>query len=322
MTVAVLSAIESVEGNSMKGILAHKQGLFTLLVRSPCATEMMRAVLYDDSIATYLIACMQGTASDFDKEFFLELEPIPRQAPTEAVARAKKISYRLHVRLPALISFVRRLRADPSDMFIMHEALTIARDLSSWRDEAAESELLHSVRVIPPSRKEDAYFVPVGLKFNDLAEFHATVFYWQASITLNRLCAQLQLSFPDGELFDINTLNRENCRMAKNLLMTWESTFHCSAFGISRGGVGITSFAMGIVSIWGVLLDVKMFHGCESGRVRASLLEWCRMWRNLGVEDIEAEQMDEMADLFAGGPVQGILPELILGRNHGQKGVS
>ena len=286
------------------------------MIRSTRATELVRAMAYDD-IGAYLIACARGEVSLFESRFFMDLEPTFRQAPTETVASLKRITYRLHICLPRLMMLIRRLRAEPSDSTTKDEAFASGSVLYNWKDDGAENELLHSVRVLKCCRAEDAYFVPIGLKFETLAEFQAAVFYWESRITLNRLCIHLQKLFPKLHLVEVDLLTQENCRMAKNLLMILESTFDRKAFGINRGGVGTCSFAMAITSVWGVLMDVKRFNGHSSEKIRESVLEWCQIFRHSGIENVGPEQMNEMADLFVGGPIQGLLPSLILGQSNG-----
>lgn len=71
------------------------------------------------------------------------------------------------------------------------------------------------------------------------------------------------------------------------------------------------TFSVAMIAVWGVLLDVNKFNGHSSGRVREWVLERFQMLQNRGVSRINESQMDEMADLFAGGPVQGLLPWLM-----------
>lgn len=71
------------------------------------------------------------------------------------------------------------------------------------------------------------------------------------------------------------------------------------------------TFSVAMIAVWGVLLDVDTFNGHSSETVREWVLERFQMLQNRGVSPITAGQMDEMADLFAGGPVQGILPWLM-----------
>lgn len=270
---------------------------------------------FDDMYFAYLIACAQGVPSPFDSIFWLVMEPTPRQTPTKAVATLFKLTYRLQIRLPGLMVLVRDLSTKASPPLAVRRAIALADELLTWKSDSAESELLHSVGVTQSQRSDDAYIVPVGLKFESLSEFRAGIFYWKARITLNRLCARLQRLSPSLELFDLEALKLENFRMATNLLMGWKSTFERLAFGTAHAGTESMSFALAVVAVWGVLTDVDEFHGHSSDKVRESVVEWYRLLESLGVENVTAQQMDELADLFAGGPVQGLLPSLVLGHS-------
>jgi hypothetical protein len=71
------------------------------------------------------------------------------------------------------------------------------------------------------------------------------------------------------------------------------------------------TFSVAMIAVWGVLLDVDKFNGLRSEKVREWVLERFQMLQNRGVSRISERQMDEMADLVAGGPVQGLLPWLM-----------
>ena len=67
-------------------------------------------------------------------------------------------------------------------------------------------------------------------------------------------------------------------------------------------------FSVAMIAIWGVLLDTDEFNGHSSEKVRAWVLERFQTLQNCGAGEINKNHMDETADLFAGGPLQGLLP--------------
>ena len=270
---------------------------------------------FEDVMGAYLVSCAKGLPSPLDSQFWLELEPTSMQVPSAAVASLGMLIHRLQIRLPRLIVLVRRLRTDPTNVVAMCRAIALADELLTLKAEGAENELLHCVSVIKPQHLDHAYIVPAGLKFRALAEFKAGVFYWEARITLHRLCFYLQRLSPRWTSIDKKALEVENCRMATNLLMSWESTF--GAFGTSQGGAGTMSFATAMIAVWGVLTDLDDFHGQSSNKVRECVLEWCQVLQSLGIGYVSAKRMDALAEHFAGGPVQGILSYLIMGQSSG-----
>ena len=304
------------EANRFPSRFAHKHGLYAILLQSTHATEVVRAMAYDELIGAYLISCARGEPSKFDGKFWLNLDPTSGQAPTKVLASLRKVAYRLSIRLPGLMVLVRGLRSRAFDSRTASRAVSLAEELLAEKDEQAENKLLHSVKVTKLWHLTHVYIVPASLKFSSFAEFEAGMYYWQTRIVLNRLGAKLQRTLPDRQRFDLDAIDKENRRMAANLLMAWESAFESSAFGIVRGGAGTTTFAYAMMAVWGVLLDVKTFMGHESGTVRKWLLEGLQILTHRGIRRISAEQMDESADLFAGGPVQGLLPSIV-GRSPG-----
>jgi hypothetical protein len=102
---------------------------------------------FDDMYCAYLIACAQGLLSPFESQFWLEMDPIPRRTPTNAVANLAKLTYRLQIRLPRLMVLVRLLRTKTSPLLVMWRAIALADELLTWKSDSAENELLHSVSV-------------------------------------------------------------------------------------------------------------------------------------------------------------------------------
>jgi hypothetical protein len=194
-------------------------------------------MIYDEMTGAYLVAIGHGIPSPFDTPFWLDIDPTLRQAPTKAVFSLRKVTYRLAIRLPRLMVLVRRLREGQNNLRAISDTVALALELAAWEDKVSENELLHCVVVTSPRKQADKSIIQVGLKFGSLAEFEAGAYYWQTIIILNRLCAQVQKLFPKYgyKTFDLATINEENCRLAKNLLMSWESAFDMGSFGTIRG---------------------------------------------------------------------------------------
>ena len=102
----------------------------------------------------------------------------------------------------------------------------------------------------------------------------------------------------------------EEIRLASNILMCHQQ--------ISTGGfsTGSPSMSQAIIAVWAVVSRNAMFAGRPSVVLRETLLrafhealpDWS--W-NLGYED-----MDEISDLFAGGPLRGFMTKVYESGRH------
>lgn len=268
-------------------------------------------MIYDETAGAYIFAIVQGMPSPFDSPYWVDIDPIMRQTPTKAVFNLRKIAFRLSIRLPRLILMVRRLREGLTDLRAISDATELATELCAAKDTKSENELLHGVVVTSPGRWKNANIIQTGLKFGSFAEFEAGIYYWQETIFLNRLCARLHNLFPRQMNFDIDAINAENCRFARNLLMSWETAFEENSFGTKRGAAGATICSIAMIAIWGVLSDVRQFNGQPAGNVRQKLLEMIQILMKRVTTRVTAEQMDGMVDLFVGGPITGLLPTIL-----------
>lgn len=266
-------------------------------------------MVYDEMIVAFIVYCTQGIPSKFDAPFWLDLNPTPSLAPTVPIASLRKIAFRLFILLPGLAVLVRKLRnySNTSDgnSTLMY-AVALAQRCIAERNDRAEDLLLHSVKVSKPRGVDLQNIVWITMRFGSLIEFEAAVFYWQARILLNRLLSALQQLCPEQRYFDEDKINAENCRLAKNLLMSWESVLDFGLYGMEQGGAGTMAFFAAMIAIWGVLGDVDTFQGRSCEVVAAWVLQRMQILRKRGML-ITAEHMDEMADLLAGGPIKGIL---------------
>ena len=268
---------------------------------------------YDEMIMAYVIYCSQGIPSKFDAQFWLDLYPAPSWAHTPVVIALRRVAYRLFIMLPGLAALIRKLRnCLDADMHssTLHCTLALAQRCVAERDERAENLLLHSVRVTKPQDSRNTPIVPAVFKFGTLVEFEAAVNYWQTNILLNRLCLVLQSLYPEHYYFSLENINSQNRRFATNLVMSWESAFDHGALGAVPGGPRSMAYTTAMIAVWGVLTDLDTLHGQSRGAVGKWVLQHVQMIPGREVA-ITAQHMDETADMFAGGPVQGLLPALI-----------
>lgn len=270
----------------------------------------MRALIYDEC-GIFLIACARGVECEFDTPFWLELPPSFRQPPTAAVYRIRQIVYQLYIRLPGLICLVRNLRNDRSNTSLRCKAIQAALDMWTLGDKKSENELLHSVSVMKLHRSGEGYEWPIGLKFRSLAEFEAAIDYWQTKVMVFRICAYLQKMGPEQNFFNNEAIKTENCRMISNSIMSFQCAFELQSFGMTRGGPGTMSFFLALTTMWGVIQDMDTFQGHSSSEVRRWILGQTGILASRWKSKVGPEQLDEMADLFVGGTVQGLFPRMM-----------
>ena len=236
------------------------------------------------------------------------LDPPNVQLSSIAAVRLRKVSYQLFIRLPRLIALVRILR-DRTDMDYLCHVLALTEQLSALKDADSENQLLHAVNFTKTRHPADACIIPVSFRFNRPADFRTMVYYWQTSVLLQRLCCKLHYMFPDQADIDPEAAKADTVRMSSNLLMSWEYAYGYSAFGAVGSGAGANAFGIAMIALWGCLADVDTFRGQSSAMTRAWVLY---RFQDLlrGAVKLSAEDMDEMAELFVGGPVSGVIPRL------------
>ena len=230
-----------------------------------------------------------------------------QQASSTATTTLRKLAYRLLLRLPRLITLVRDMSNTCSEDIAM-KALSLAKELYHIEDEAAESEVLHMVNVAKTRHPADAYIVSVSFRFDKFADFEAATFYWQARILLLRLCSRIQDRLPNIATFQRSCLMADCARISSNLLMSWESAFEYGGFGTVRSGTGTQGFALALVMVYGFMAGVDTFRGMSATKVRTWLIQ---RFNDLTHAKAREQDIDDMAELFAGGPVRGMLPMLL-----------
>lgn len=308
------------------------QGVDALLRRSE-VTEMSRAMLYHYHTITFLMPVAHGISSPYDKQkwlgqvqrwkprHFVSLclfltrrldPPAKRRAAAPSGIKLHRFSNQLFIRLPKLIVLVRKLRTSTND-HVAITAMALAQDLLKLSDQTAENEMLHLVNVTNTAHPADSYIIPVAFIFRSYADFEAMAYYWQTRLLLLRLCRKLIVLCPDkAPLMGLDALTAESARLSTNMLMAWEAAFSFGAFGTGKGGTGTTAFVNALIAVWGFLTDVDNFRGMPAEKTKAWVVQ--RLENLMGdVLKISRRDMDEMSDLFCGGPITGMLPALFDG---------
>jgi hypothetical protein len=270
--------------------------------RSDQATEALRSLLYQAWNSSFRTPCIQGTPSPFDLPELLDLDPPSQFNLPAELARLRKISNQLIIRLPALIASVRQLRRAARDMKdgLAREVSEKALDLLALRDEDGENAVLHRVKIMQTS--SESPLSKSSFHFEQPSEFKTTAHYWGARILICRICIALLRM---GMLQESGTctealLRAENERSAANMTMTWD-------YGQAHGAIlGRTVLVPGYAFVWGVLLDHDTFRNLPSDKVRAWLLTRIHSFEPGMSVHVTEQELDDAAEAFVGGPIVGL----------------
>lgn len=157
LTVSLLVTFERIFAYTSVPLKSHMAGVVALLMaqmkmpNSKLPSELTRAVVYTFWPVAFIGPCVEGTASPFETQRWLQAEPVVMtrdklRTPSQVVARLRKLSMELFIRLPRLIKMVKSILADPNPEEI-DSAIALAKELLKIEDVEAESALLHNVTV-------------------------------------------------------------------------------------------------------------------------------------------------------------------------------
>ena len=288
----------------------HLRGLSALLAATPPPTngrevsEITRGVLYGHWVMTFLRPCALGIASPFDTPRWRSLEPASLARLPHALARVRKLSNVLFLRLPRLITLVRTARIHSVAVPETIAARALTDELLQQQDEAAENEFVLSLK-IKKAHPLIAPLVPFSFSFGTIPRLEAGVYYWETQLMLLRLDWKLRNLHVSGETLPLPAEKQTPIsRLCNNLLM-------CCEFGLTLGIVGRFAMTIALSAVWGSLQE---FPDVLEPRLTAEKARWL-LSRILGQPAIgwkppnEAD-MDDIAGLLAGGPRQGWLCHL------------
>ena len=296
----------------------HVDGITTLLLthnRDQTPTPLARGVMYWHVLGTFQTPTARGEASPFESDAWLEAVDLTAKDPEPAVRRLSTIGNQLYIRLPRLVALVRAARVTASDVKASAEATALASTILGLDDSLAESEMLHTVRVTKTSDPSDAHMVPFSFSFPTPGHFLCATKYWQNRLLLNRLCLRLQELLetqsllpprPPKHPFNTERIRTENLRLATNIMMCAQYTFRLFALG-SHG------LRIALIALWAMTKDLgrEFRKGLPTADVRTWTLQ--RFNDLHRVRSVYAEsQMDDAAELLAGGPLKGFLLDVLL----------
>lgn len=283
----------------------HRNGMCALLVahassRRGQEAEVLRSLLYQAWNSSFRTPCIEGSASPFDVQEILDLDPpLQLKLPPE-LARLRKIANQLVIRLPALIASVRRLRQSDATNTLHNDVAKSAISLLALRDEDGESALLHRVKIVQTA--SESPLSKSSFHFQQASEFKTAVFYWGARILICRISIALirmGILVEDGNCSEA-ILRAENEQGATNMTMTWD-------FGQAHGAIlGRTILVPGYTFVWGVLLDHDIFRGLPSAHIKAWLLTKIHSFEGGMSLHVTEKELDNAAGALVGGPISGL----------------
>lgn len=157
LTVSLLVTFERIFAYTSVPLKSHMAGVVALLqaqMKTPNSkppSELTRAVVYTFWPVAFIGPCVEGQASPFEAPRWLQAEPVVMtrdklRTPSQIVARLRKLSMELFIRLPRLIKMVKSILTDPKPEEI-DSAIALAKELLMIEDVEAENKLLHNVTV-------------------------------------------------------------------------------------------------------------------------------------------------------------------------------
>jgi hypothetical protein len=211
----------------------------------------------------------------------------------------------LHICLPRLVAVVREVRSDGDacERLKVIEAFQLASTLNLMEDTPMEDRCLHAVTVAPTANITDRMACSHSFWFPSEGLFSTAVAYWHTRIFTHRLCLELQrlCSAPPGLEFDEDKLIGENKRLANNIIMSW-------GYAANTSGIGVWAMRLGLLAVWAATRDIKgdwWRISLPLARLQYWILRrYCDLHND--TKTFTADEMDEAADLLAGGPLQGM----------------
>ena len=308
LSAAILTCFECIlRPRGTIGLYSHTRGISAILLASSGKeelTEVSRAMLYYNWPGTFQLPLAFGVASPFEEVRWLEVKTHRQSKYPPGLAKLAKIYKDLFIRLPRLVAVTRKLRDQGPDKETVRQATELSTELLGFSSRIAENQLLHRVGVKKTADSGDAQVVPFSFKFRRNGEFAVAICYWQTRILVHRLCLKLKEQGVDQhQKVERSWLVAENTRLATNIMMSWEFAYPIRC-------VGLWALRLGMVALWTVTQDVQMWSKdvCVATLRRWILKRYGDLHR--GDTTFNEDDMDEAADLLAGGSLRGFLTRL------------
>jgi hypothetical protein len=323
--IAGMILFETFLTGQRKATTLHLEGMIALVrareksddPRLKVATPFARSVLQYYSTEVFVASCVRGRASPlegidpsyYEHQHFDVYTQVTKH-PSTTILRG--LSDTLLIRLPALIA---RARAARQQKIAPIDALQLVDQLLEIEDQDAEDDILHHcVSVKPTQDAQDSIVTPFSLMYTYQKDFGAAGHYWFARLLLYRLhfhLRQLVAQYdPEYNAPDpCPNIETTMARYFKNLLM---SSPYCR---LGPSGAFRRFHIQLIITLWGVLKDFPSLAGIiksdPSGAAMLMLRGWLLSHAKADLAhgglllDFTANDMDQTADIFVGGPLEG-----------------
>ena len=311
-SIAALSVTDAITSGHSFPVSGHLDGVAVILSSQATVTSlssMARRILEYHFCDTYVLATVRGAASRFEAMVSSYCECIDVCKPA-AERNLRAIGNKLCVHLPRLIGLVRLASGFHLSGSSVSSALNLSDKLLQFQDQSAESEFLHTVGVALTQLPQDRKVTEYSLTFKSLSGFEAGLYYWHSRATLLGLCSQLRSSFPTlcdlYALPSLQELQAESQRYASNILMSVQY----ARTNPSRKRKRL--LGQSLLACYNTVQDSPdtLPSACDADEVRAWLLENWSIALLGQPSSLMANDMNEAAELFKGGPLVGRYKDL------------
>lgn len=312
MTTGLLGLHEMIRKDHAAAMHTHTRGIAAIissrLHADVAVTPVVRAALYENTSITFLYPVALGRRSPFDHAEWLELDPAVVGSMEAPIIELKKLTQHALIRLPGLIASVREMRENGTwTARAKADAFVFAHELLALKDDDAEDAILRNITVAPLGDHMDNPLGTGSFAFDSTEDKDTVIMYWATRLMVLKLCLVLAQAKSCSESIISQRLDKQDLEVEQEsltmcLLMCWRNGF---------GNVDIFSI------LWGALMGRKLVRGCNAQVLQQWVMdrhnELLAGW-GLGYTYAEA---DTFAEIFAGGPLEGALWEVALGKSEG-----
>lgn len=302
MSIATLVPFEGMMNKHSLQDPSHLSGLTAVLKKRAgpsSVTTTSRRIFQFYLNDVYVTTVRKGLPSPFES-LNSDFYKLKATVGSSTAMRLAAVGHELCIFLPRLILTVRAALNDDKQLV---DAFMLAGSLSALRDDLAESQLLHTIRVQNALCHEGAEAVKYCYLFSEAGVFEAGAYYWHTRATLLRLLLRLRSHnaslYNKWSLPSAEQLQSELRRYVSNLIMSAPYARELK----TRTRHRLLSQMM--VVCWGAKRDYPDAIP-RSVKETETLFAWLLANANYAHSadsPLTAKDMDAMAETFSGGPL-------------------
>jgi hypothetical protein len=316
LSVALLALFETLTSADPRTIYAHVNGLHSIIGARPrdaALSDLARAILYASADEQTLFSCARMITSPFDSlnEHLISIEPASHFSNSSAdIMQLQKLAHELYLRLPGLVNQTRQCRecaTDDERQILLYETAPFALELLALKNEQAETDTLHRVRIVPTADMMDRTVMQFSYKFKSEEDLDAAVSYWQTRLMIIKIALTLHGMCTGTErplAVDVEALSTEQERHIANMIMAWQSTIPVD----EHSGKDMIH---ALIVLWGALSERRTFRAMPSSVIHSWVLRKLRQRLTEFPVEVTPQLLDETSDLLAGGPFVGIFASIL-----------